>query len=206
MRKFYQIFVLVLRSICERKACWYLTQNCSWNPYSLYPCDLLPLTRKPLVAIIDSDNSHLFLQLGQQKETFGQPLVLLCSPETPPSSPFLVGGHGSLICPTQQSSSNRGSIFTLFLHSPLAGLCNLCGVKFLSKETWNKLETLLSSFYAESLDHIREESQHNSDWDVYMKLFGDDFLRIIILRYLFCHTVYSMHKESQVKNTDTKFS
>ncbi len=147
----------------------------------------------------------MFLQLGQQKETFGQPLVLLCSPETPPSSPFLVGGHGNLICPTQQSSSNRGSIFTLFLHSPLAGLCNLCGVKFLSKETWNKLETLLSSFYTEALDHIREESQHNSDWDVYMKLFGDDFLRIIILRYLFCHTVYSMHKESQVKNIHTKY-
>ncbi|CAL8113583.1 unnamed protein product [Orchesella dallaii] len=159
--------------------------------HCLYPCDLLPLTRKPLVAIVDSDNSHVFLELGQQKESYGQPLVILASPEGSTSS------SGDLICPAPQSSSNRGSIFTLFLHNPLAALCNICGVKAVSIQTWNQLETLLSSFFNEALDHIREESQHNSDWDVYVKLFGDDFLRLVILRYLFCHTVYSMHKDSQ---------
>lgn len=166
--------------------------------FSLYPCDLIPLTRKPVVVVIDSDNSHIFLQLGQQKDTFGQPFIVLCSAEVSIGSPFILEGHGSLICPSQQSSGNRGSIFTLFLHCPLAALCALCGVKFLTKETWNQLEVLLSSFYTETLDYIREESQHNSDWEVYLKLFGDDFLRITFLRYLFCHTVYSMHKESQV--------
>lgn len=141
----------------------------------------------------------MFLQLGQHKENFGQPLVILASPEASETSPsFILAGHGSLICPSQQSSSNRGSIFTLFLHSPLAGLCHLCGVKSVSAQTWNQLEALLISFYNEALDHIREESQHNSDWDVYIKLFGDDFLRITVLRYLFCHAVYSMYKESQV--------
>lgn len=180
---------------------------------SLYPCDLLPLTRKPLVVIIDSDNSHVFLQLGQhQKENFGQPLVILVSPEQAPppppssSSNFLLevgsnsGHHPLQNNHTPASSSHRGSIFTLFLHSPVPALCYLCGVKMVSSETLSVMNKLLNSFYNEAIDHIKEEApQHNSDWEVYLKLFTDDFLRMIFLRYLFCHTVYSMHKESQVK-------
>jgi hypothetical protein len=37
-----------------------------------------------------------------------------------------------------------------------------------------------------------------SNWDVYLKLMSDDFLRVTILRFLFCQVVFELHKEFQV--------
>lgn len=49
---------------------------------SLYPGDLIPFVRKPLFLIVDSDNSWVFQSVPQ---LFGQPLVVLMSPQDVPS-------------------------------------------------------------------------------------------------------------------------
>lgn len=49
---------------------------------SLYPGDLYPFTRKPLFLIVDSDNSFVFQNLPPY---FGQPLIILMSPQDLPS-------------------------------------------------------------------------------------------------------------------------
>jgi hypothetical protein len=48
----------------------------------LYPGDLIPFMRKPLFLIVDSDNSWVFQSVPQ---LFGQPLVILMSPQDVPS-------------------------------------------------------------------------------------------------------------------------
>ena len=49
---------------------------------SLYPGDLMPFVRKPLFLIVDSDNSWVFQSVPQ---LFGQPLVVLMSPQDVPA-------------------------------------------------------------------------------------------------------------------------
>jgi len=150
---------------------------------------------------VDSDNSGTFLDLTREKNNFGKPLVVLMSPEV------LSNNTGSNVA-SGLPTSTRGSIFTLFLHCPLAGLCALAGVKSISLTTWNQLEHLLNIFLSEAFDRIlvvhRQEQQDSSNqpvissWDVYIKLMPDDFLRLIILRFLFCQVVFELHKDFQV--------
>lgn len=49
--------------------------------HCLYPGDLYPFTRRPLFIIIDSDNSFVFQHIPRY---FGQPLVVLMSPQDVP--------------------------------------------------------------------------------------------------------------------------
>jgi len=51
------------------------------EPHCLYPGDLYPFTRRPLFIIIDSDNSFVFAHIPKY---FGQPLVILMSPQDIP--------------------------------------------------------------------------------------------------------------------------
>ena len=51
------------------------------EPHCLYPGDLYPFTRRPLFIIIDSDNSFVFQHIPRY---FGQPLVVLMSPQDVP--------------------------------------------------------------------------------------------------------------------------
>jgi len=53
--------------------------------FSLYPGDLYPFTRRPLFLVIDSDNSFVFQHMPRY---FGQPLVILMSPQDIPA-PFI---------------------------------------------------------------------------------------------------------------------
>lgn len=53
------------------------------EPHCLYPGDLYPYTRRPLFIIIDSDNSFVFAHIPKY---FGQPLVVLMSPQDVPQN------------------------------------------------------------------------------------------------------------------------
>lgn len=55
----------------------------AWNCFSLYPGDLHPFTRKPFFIIVDSDNSFVFQHIPRY---FGQPMVVLMSPQDIPPS------------------------------------------------------------------------------------------------------------------------
>lgn len=49
--------------------------------HCLYPGDLYPFTRRPMFIVIDSDNSFVFQHIPRY---FGQPLVVLMSPQDVP--------------------------------------------------------------------------------------------------------------------------
>ena len=142
--------------------------------HCIYPGDLYPFTRKPLFLIVDSDNSVVFANMTS---LFGQPLVVLMSPVELPLH--------------YQQEHGRGSLFTLFLHCPLMGLCVICSVCDVPMLLWERCQALIDRFMVEA--SILCSRSKNLD-PTYLKFFCDDFLRLILLRYMFCCTVLQSHR------------
>lgn len=139
----------------------------------LHPGDLYIFTRKPLCVIVDSDNSTAFKCIPR---LFGQPLLILMSPEEAPQ-PFQEQQHGSL--------------FTLFLHCPLTSLCLISNIIEMPIQIWERAQTNIDRFLNEAgrlLTRCR-----NID-PVFLQFYGDEFLRVIILRFIFCSVVLRMHR------------
>lgn len=125
--------------------------------HCLYPGDLYPFTRRPLFIIIDSDNSFVFQHIPRY---FGQPLVVLMSPQDVPPSfqgiytvhvykylcviafDFLNGGLAEV--------QHHGSLFTLFLHSPLTALCYVCNVGDVPIHHWERCQSYVDHFITEA--------------------------------------------------------
>ncbi|KAL5011620.1 hypothetical protein ScPMuIL_010171 [Solemya velum] len=142
--------------------------------HCLHPGDLYPYTRKPLFLIIDSDNSSAFQNFAN---LFGQPLVCLLSPEQVPT--------------TMQDQHQKGNLFTLFLHSPLMAFCYVCNIIDISINMWDKCQGQIDKFMTEaSRLFIRSKSLDHA----YMQFIGDDFLRLLMLRFVFCYIVLILHR------------
>ncbi|CAG8467958.1 9074_t:CDS:10 [Diversispora eburnea] len=122
----------------------------------LHPDDLVPFTRKPLCLIIDSNNSTAFVNFPK---IFNQPFLCLMSPtEYPDSIP---------------DTSQIGSLFTLFLHTPLLGFAFISGIGQLDPDTWEKCVNLVSE-----AEIIIVELFNSSQLERSLKRFlQDDFLR-----------------------------
>lgn len=103
------------------------------EPHCLYPGDLYPFTRKPLFVVVDSDNSFVFQQIPRY---FGQPLMVLMSPQDTPS--------------TLRDLRHGGSLFTLFLHAPLAAFCLICNVGSLTVHHWERCQSYIERFLIEA--------------------------------------------------------
>ncbi|XP_050361163.1 protein SCAI [Nymphalis io] len=163
--------------ITSSKSDIYRETNSAYSTYKnrhiLYPGDLQPFTRKPLFIIVDSDNSHAFKQISR---TFGLPLLVLMSPLTLPT--------------TLRDRSNQGSLFTLFLHNSIAGLCNSCDVYTINLETWEKCSRLRDVFMKEAIRLLMRTTVDST----YHEYFGCEFLRLMILRYIFCDCTMRMHR------------
>ena len=97
---------------------------------SLYPGDLYPFLRKPLMLVIDSENSSAFAHFPC---LFGQPLVALLSP---PQMPVALSAR----------RRESGGLFTLFLHSPLAAFCFVCGVRSMPVALWDRCQATVHKF------------------------------------------------------------
>jgi hypothetical protein len=85
---------------------------------TLYPADLVPLTRRRLFVVVDADAArqfHLLSGRGPCGPTPGgeTPAVLAAPPSAPPRAP---------------PESKNGRFFTLFLTDPAAGARALCGL------------------------------------------------------------------------------
>lgn len=89
--------------------------------HCLCPGDLIPFTRKPLFLIVDSDHSTGFKNIPN---VFDQPVMCLMSPTEYPSS--------------VQDKSEIGSLFTLFLHTPLLGFCSVSDIGNLDQDDWDQ--------------------------------------------------------------------
>ncbi|XP_065352751.1 protein SCAI isoform X2 [Cloeon dipterum] len=141
--------------------------------HCLYPGDLYPFTRRPLFLVIDSDNSFVFQHMPRY---FGQPLVILMSPQDIPA-PFIDHQH-------------NGNLFTLFLHSPLTAFCYICNIMTVPIHLWERCQTFIDRFVTEA---SRLFTRCRID-PAYLQFFGDDFLRLLLLRYVFCDVVLNLHR------------
>lgn len=137
-----------------------------------------------------------------------------------------------------QDYQHHGSLFTLFLHSPLTAVCYICNVGDVPIHHWERCQGYVEKFVTEASclftrcrvedvgknrDYIGERcfssyvfifvrnlmrqliclfhilfrlfllaSPHDID-SAYLQFFGDDFLRTILLRYIFCDVVLRIH-------------
>ncbi|XP_070497595.1 protein SCAI isoform X3 [Chironomus tepperi] len=154
------------------------------EPHCLYPGDLYPYTRRPLFIIIDSDNSFVFAHIPKY---FGQPLVILMSPQDVPQN-------------FQADLHHHGSIFTLFLHSPLTALCYICNVGDVAIHHWERCQSYIDRFVTEASRLVTRCRMDEIEQGIgfidssYVQFFGDDFLRTLILRFVFCDVALRLHR------------
>ncbi|XP_060600178.1 protein SCAI-like [Ruditapes philippinarum] len=142
--------------------------------HCLHPGDLYPYTRKPLFILVDSDNSSAFQHFPN---LFGQPVVCLLSPEQVPT--------------TMQDMRQKGNLFTLFLHCPLMAFCHVCSIIDIPITMWDKCQNYVDRFMAEASKlFVRSRSLDHA----YMQFIGDDFLRLLMLRFVFCYIVLILHR------------
>lgn len=139
----------------------------------LHPGDLYPFTRKPMVLIVDSNNSYAFQHMPRH---FGLPLLVLMSPTEYPA-PF--------------NDNTKGSLFTLFLHCPLTALCSISNIIELPETIWREAQFYLDKFYTELGQIILQSRLLDPS---YISLCSDDFLRLLIFRFIFCFTIMRLHR------------
>lgn len=91
----------------------------------LFVCDKLKL-----------NNSHMSFDIVALPRYFGQPLVILMSPQDVPT--------------TFQDYQHHGSLFTLFLHSPLTAVCYICNVGDVPIHHWERCQGYIEKFVTEA--------------------------------------------------------
>ena len=139
----------------------------------LHPGDLYLFTRKPMVLIVDSNNSYAFQHMPRH---FGLPLLVLMSPtEYPP--PF--------------NDNTKGSLFTLFLHCPLTALCCISHIIELPETIWRDAQVYLDKFYTETGQIILQSRLLDPS---FISFCSDDFLRLLIFRFIFCFMIMRLHR------------
>ncbi|XP_013136550.1 PREDICTED: protein SCAI [Papilio polytes] len=156
------------------------TQSRSKDPQCIHPGDLYPFTRCPLFIIVDSDNSYIFQNIPRH---FAQPLIVLMSPlEVPNTFP--------------PDYRKEGSLFTLFLHSPLSAFCYCCDIKTVPLVQWERSQTYIEAFNIEAAQVML---RHRID-TAFISFMSDDFLRLLLLRFMFCAVALRMHRGFRSRN------
>jgi len=140
----------------------------------LFPGDLFPYTRRPTFLVLDSDNSLAFATLPHY---FDMPLVVLMSPQDIPA--------------TFQEQSNKGGLFTLFLHSPLQAFCFVTNIVDVPLHLWEKCLAYVQRFIAEA---SRLLTRCRGVDPSYLNFLADDFLRLLLCRYIFCDALLRIHR------------
>ncbi|XP_060809773.1 protein SCAI [Amyelois transitella] len=145
----------------------------------LHPGDLYPFTRRPLFIIIESDNSYVFQSVPRH---FGQPMIILMSPAEIP--------------PPYQECRLQGSLFTLFLHSPLSAFCLITDIRDLTLSHWDEAMSVIDTFMIETTA-LMTRSRVDMMFINYM---GDHFFRILLLRYVFCEVTLRNHRAFRARS------
>jgi len=140
----------------------------------LYPGDLFPFTRRPTFLVVDSDNSLAFASIPHY---FDMPLVVLMSPQDVPA--------------TFQDHAHKGSLFSLFLHSPLSAFCFVTNIVDIPLHLWDKCLAYIDRFIAEASRLVTRCRGVDAS---YLNFLGDDFLRLLLCRYIFCDVVLRIHR------------
>lgn len=156
------------------------------------------------------------------------PLVVLMSPQDVPTAFqgwFIKHANSDQILINKKTGTDfqhHGSLFTLFLHSPLTALCYVCNVGDVPIHHWERCQGYIDKFVTEAsrlvtrcrIDEIEKGigcigsikikylniAINNSYQFIqlldssYVQFFGDDFLRTLILRFVFCDVVLRIHR------------
>lgn len=139
----------------------------------LHPGDLYPFTRKPLFLILDSNNSYSYQHMPRH---FGQPLLILMSPTQYPD-PF--------------NDNTKGSLFTLFLNCPLTALCLISNIIELPETIWREASYYLDKFNQELAIILLQSRLVDPTFITFCQ---DDFLRLLIFRFIFCFEIMKLHR------------
>ncbi|CAF4633078.1 unnamed protein product [Rotaria sp. Silwood1] len=142
--------------------------------HNIFPGDLYPFLRKPLFLIIDSNNSIAFQNMPN---LFGQPFVSLLSPIKLPT--------------VFHDYQNKGSLFTLFLTSPIYAFCFVCHLNDLTNEQWNLCQEHINKIIFEITKLFLKSKLVDST--IY-HFFADEFLRLFLSRFVFCYAVLRLHR------------
>lgn len=145
----------------------------------LHPGDLYSFTRRPMVLIVDSNNSYAFQHMPRH---FGMPLLVLMSPTEYPT-PF--------------NDNTKGSLFTLFLHCPLTALCSISNIIEVPETIWREAQFYMDKFYTELGQIILQSRLLDPS---FISLCSDDFLRLLIFRFIFCVTIMRLHRLFRTSN------
>ncbi|XP_010238217.1 protein SCAI isoform X2 [Brachypodium distachyon] len=170
----------------DNEPCLWLGCRESEGSNCIYPCDLIPFTRRPLFLVIDSSVSSTFKSIhGTEK---GEATAMLLSPSSRSSS---VGFSGD-------STRQSGSQFTMFLTAPLQAFCFVIGNNGLDidRDFYNKAEELLSLSLNEWAMTLVAST---SLLPVWIEVLGDPLLRRLLLRFIFCRATLSLLKASNDK-------
>lgn len=165
--------------LSDQSSCLYVGSRSSGGLNGIYPCDLLPFTRRPLFLVIDSDSSKAFTALSGSEK--GESVAMLLSPAI------------SLPISTVDSSRQpSGSSFTSFLTIPLQAFILMLGFTGadIDMDMYGKADKLLSSSLNEWGLLLAASDNLNSVW---AQTLGDPFLRRLILRFIFCRTVMALY-------------
>lgn len=170
----------------DNEPCLWLGCRESEGSNCIYPCDLIPFTRRPLFLVIDSSVSSTFKSIhGTEK---GEATAMLLSPSSRSSS---VGFSGD-------STRQSGSQFTMFLTAPLQAFCFVIGNNGLDidRDFYNKAEELLSLSLNEWAMTLVASTSLEPVW---IEVLGDPLLRRLLLRFIFCRATLSLLKASNDK-------
>ncbi|KAL3348656.1 hypothetical protein AABB24_022027 [Solanum stoloniferum] len=165
--------------LSEQSSCLYIGSRSSGGLNGIYPCDLLPFTRRPLFLVIDSDISKSFTALSGSEK--GESVAMLLSPAM------------SLPIPTVDSARQpSGSSFTSFLTIPLQAFILMLGFtgSDIDMDMYDKADKLLSSSLNEWGLLLAASDNLSPVW---AQTLGDPFLRRLILRFIFCRTVLALY-------------
>ncbi|KXS17566.1 hypothetical protein M427DRAFT_54500 [Gonapodya prolifera JEL478] len=141
---------------------------------AICPGDLVPFTRKPLFIIVDSNNSTSFKNFPK---VFGQPLVALMSPTELPVS--------------MKDTTQTGSLFSLFLHSPIKAFFFISDIRETSQQTWEAVLALFAIAESTIADlFVKEMGSLDKS---FRRFFQDDFLRQFLVRFVLMHGICGAH-------------
>ncbi|TRY63940.1 hypothetical protein TCAL_10957 [Tigriopus californicus] len=146
----------------------------------LHPGDLQPFTRRPLFLIVDSDNSVAF---GSLQRIFDQPLIVLMSPQEIPTA--------------FQDDRHKGSLYSLFLHSPLSGFAFITNIVDIPIHLWDKCQAYVDRFMTEASRLVTRSRGVDTS---YLNFMGDDFMRLILCRHIFSCVVLRIHRNFRSRN------
>ncbi|KAJ1399397.1 Protein SCAI [Sesbania bispinosa] len=151
----------------NESGCIYFGSHGDRGSNCLYPSDFIPFTRRPLLLVIDNDNSKAFKVIAESEK--GESVAMLLSPSCSPPMASNCSRH------------SNGSLFTMFLSAPLQAFCLLLGLSGtdIDLEIYNKAEMLLSS----SLNNWGLALATSETLDpVWGQVLGDPFIRRLLLR------------------------